>query len=60
MTLPQIARPRLLRNGLVNRAPIPCPICGRYIATFDGVPVIRDDKAPIIEFAHLECCSVAE
>jgi hypothetical protein len=60
MTLPPIARLRLLRNGLLNRAPIRCPICGRYVATFDGVPVTLDDKAPIIEFAHLECCSAAE
>lgn len=60
MILPPLARPRLLRNGLVNRAPIRCPICERYVATFDGVPVILDDKAPIIKFAHLECCPVAE
>jgi len=57
MTLPPIARPHLLGNGLVNRAPICCPLCGRYIATFAGVPVILDDKAHIIDFAHVDCCA---
>jgi hypothetical protein len=60
MTLSPIDRPRRLRNRLMNRAPIRCPICGQYVATFAGVPVILNAKAPIIEFAHLDCCPVEE
>jgi hypothetical protein len=60
MALPPKERPRLLRNGLVNRAPILCPLCGQYVATFVGIPVILGDKASIIDFAHRDCCSGVE
>jgi hypothetical protein len=47
---------RRVGNGLMNRAPVRCPVCGRYLATFSGIPVIMDDKTRIIYFAHPDCC----
>jgi hypothetical protein len=54
-----IPYPRLVRNGLVNKSPILCPLCEKYVAAFAGIPVILDDKASIIEFAHTGCCADA-
>lgn len=48
--------PRVVHNGLVNHAPVRCAVCGQYVATFDGIPVILNDKARIIDFAHPDCC----
>lgn len=48
--------PRRVRNGLVNHTPIRCPVCGQYVATFAGIPVILNEKAQIIDFAHPDCC----
>ncbi len=59
MTPPPPPAIRLLRNGLVNRAPVQCPVCARYVATFTGIPVMLDDKARIIYFAHPDCCANA-
>ena len=47
---------QMVRNNLANRVPIRCAVCDRYIASFTGLPVILDDKAQIIEFAHPDCC----
>ncbi len=49
-------RDQMVQNTLTNLLPVPCAICDHLVATFDGIPVILDGKAPIIEFAHLECC----
>jgi hypothetical protein len=51
---------RRVGNGLVNRAPVQCPICARYVATFSGIPVMMDDQTRIIYFAHADCCPGAE
>ena len=56
MTKPLALRAQMVKNTLTNRAPIRCPICDRFIATFAGLPVILDDKAKIIVFAHPGCC----
>lgn len=56
---PASPAPRLLRNGLVNHAPIRCAVCGQYVATFAGIPVMMDDRARIIYFAHPACCTDA-
>jgi hypothetical protein len=60
MTLPTVKRPHLLRNGLFNRSPIICPLCGRYVACYAGIPVIIDEKASIVDFAHPDCCADAK
>ncbi len=50
------SRDQMVQNALTNHLPVPCAICGRLVATFDGLPVVLDDKAQIIEFAHPGCC----
>ncbi len=49
-----------VRSKLVNRIPVCCPICDRYISPFVGLPVILNDKERIIEFAHPNCCVARE
>jgi len=56
MTNKPAASIRLIGNKLTNRAPLPCPVCGRYVASFTGLSVILDRKGGIIEFAHPACC----
>jgi hypothetical protein len=57
MITPQALRAQMVRNTLTNRLPVRCEICDRFIPTFAGLPVILDDKAPIIRFAHPGCCA---
>jgi hypothetical protein len=45
-----------VRNGLTNRKPVPCAICDHFISPFTGLPIILDNKARIINFAHPGCC----
>jgi len=47
---------QMVHSKLLNRKPIRCAVCDRYISTFAGLPVILDDKEQIIEFAHPGCC----
>ena len=47
---------QMVRNKLVNRKPIPCAVCDRYIIPFTGLPVILEHKVRIIEFVHPGCC----
>jgi hypothetical protein len=56
MTLLPLPAPLLLSNGLVNRGPVQCPVCGRYVATFAGVPLIFNERVRVIDFAHPDCC----
>jgi hypothetical protein len=56
MTRPLALLNQMVQNKLVNRKPIPCAVCDRYIAPFVGLPVILNDKERIIEFAHPGCC----
>jgi hypothetical protein len=51
---------QMVQSKLVNRLPIPCAFCDRYIGPFVGLPVILDNRGQIIEFAHPGCCVVAE
>ena len=43
---------QLLEPGLLNRTPVRCALCDRYIATFVGLPVIMNAPRNIIEFVH--------
>src|SRR5207245_6926889 len=43
---------QMVHSKLLNRKPIRCAVCDRYISTFAGLPVILDYKEQIIEFAH--------
>jgi hypothetical protein len=57
MIKPPALLDQMVQNTLTNHLPVPCAICDRLVATFDGLPVILDNKAPIIEFAHPGCCA---
>jgi len=48
---------QMVHNSLANHVPVPCVICDRYIVSFEGVPVIMNAKAQLIEFAHSGCCA---
>ena len=56
VTKPPAAANQMVHSKLVNRKPIVCAVCERYISPFTGLPVILDDKDQIIEFAHPACC----
>jgi hypothetical protein len=56
MTKPRAMANQMVQNKLVNRKPIPCAVCDRYISPFTGLPVILDDKEGIIGFVHPGCC----
>jgi hypothetical protein len=56
MTPPRAMASQMLQSKLVNRKPIPCAVCDRYISPFTGLPVILDNKERIIGFAHPGCC----
>ncbi len=56
MTKPLATLAQRLQDKLLNRLPIPCAICDRYLSRFAGLPVILDNKAQIIEFVHPGCC----
>jgi hypothetical protein len=45
-----------LHSKLFNRTPSLCPVCGLFVGTFAGVPVVMDKKKQIIEFVHADCC----
>lgn len=51
---------QMVHSKLLNRQPIRCAVCDRYISPFTGLPVILDDKKQIIEFAHPGCCGNGE
>jgi hypothetical protein len=51
---------QMVHSKLLNRQPIRCAVCDRYISPFTGLPVILDDKKQIIEFAHPDCCENGE
>ncbi len=56
MTKP-LARPsQMVQSKLLNRKPVLCAVCDRFISPFTGLPVILDSKARIIEFVHPGCC----
>jgi hypothetical protein len=57
VTKPLATAGQMLRNALTNRKPAWCPICGRCVETFTGLPVILDDMRRMVEFAHPACCS---
>ena len=52
-----VAPIHLVRNKLTNRTALPCPVCGRFVSPFTGLPVILAIKGGIIEFAHPVCCA---
>ena len=56
MTRQPASPAQMVRNKLVNRVPVRCPVCDLYVATFVGLPVIMNAKERIIEFAHPGCC----
>jgi hypothetical protein len=56
MTKPLVTPGQMVHNKLVNRKPIRCAVCDRYIGPFTGLPVILDHRVRIIEFAHPACC----
>lgn len=60
MTKLQATPTQMVHSKLLNRKPILCAICDRYISPFAGLPVILDSKAQIIEFAHPSCCVTEE
>jgi hypothetical protein len=60
MTKPLASPAQLVNNTLANHIPVRCAVCDRYVASFTGRPVILDDKAQIIEFAHPDCCDQEE
>lgn len=55
MTKPPPTPSQMVRSKLVNRKPIPCAVCDRYISAFTGLAVILN-KERIIEFVHPHCC----
>jgi hypothetical protein len=57
MTKPPATPIQMVRNKLVNRKPIICTVCDRYIGPFTGLSVILEEKEQIIEFAHPACCT---
>jgi hypothetical protein len=57
MTKPPAAANQMVHNKLVNRKPMICAVCDRYISPFTGLPVILEAKDQIIEFAHPACCA---
>ncbi len=56
MIKPRAMASQLVQSKLVNRKPILCAVCERYISTFTGLPVVLDDKEQIIGFVHPDCC----
>jgi hypothetical protein len=60
MTKPLATATQMVHNKLVNRVPVRCAVCDRYICPFTGLPVTLDKEPRIIEFAHPACCAPAE
>ena len=60
MTRPPATPTQMVGNKLTNREPALCAVCDLYITPFAGLPVILDDQARIIEFAHPDCCARRE
>jgi hypothetical protein len=60
MTKPPVTPAQMVQNTLVNRKPIHCAVCDRYIGPFAGLPVILNEKERIINFAHPGCCVSGE
>jgi hypothetical protein len=60
MTRPPATPIQRVQNKLLNRIPIRCAVCDRYISPFTGLPVILDYEEQIIEFAHPGCCVYEE
>lgn len=58
MTKPLATLAQRVKSKLVNRRPIPCAVCDRFIGPFRGLPVILNDKENIIAFVHPTCCVV--
>ncbi len=56
MTRPPATPSQMVSSKLVNRKPIRCAVCDRYISSFTGLPVILDEKERIIQFVHPGCC----
>jgi hypothetical protein len=56
MTMPLATQSQMVQGKLVNRKPILCAVCDRYISTFTGLPVIMNEKEGIIRFVHPDCC----
>ena len=56
MTRPLATPSQMVQSKLVNRKPVPCAVCDRYISSFTGLPVILNNKEQIIGFAHPGCC----
>lgn len=51
---------QMVQSKLVNRQPVPCAVCNRYVGPFSGLPVILDAKDGIIGFVHPSCCVLEE
>ena len=60
MTKPLATPAQVVGNKLTNRAPVMCAVCDQYITPYEGLPVILDARARIIEFAHAGCCARQE
>ena len=60
MTKPLATPAQMVGNKLTNRAPVMCAVCDHYITPYEGLPVILDARARIIEFAHAGCCARQE
>lgn len=50
---------QMVRDKLLNRKPVPCPVCDHYISPGTGLPVIFGTREKIIEFVHPSCCAPA-
>jgi len=55
MTKPLATPSQMVQSKLLNRVPIHCAVCDRYISPLAGLPAILNDKAGIIEFVHPGC-----
>jgi hypothetical protein len=60
MTKPLATPSQMVRSKLLNREPMPCAVCERFIVPLTGLPVILNDKEGIIEFVHPGCCAHGE
>jgi hypothetical protein len=55
MTKPLATPSQMVQSKLVNRKPVLCAVCVRWMGPLTGLPVILDAKARIIEFVHPQC-----
>ncbi len=57
MTKPLATPAQVVGNKLTNCAPVMCAVCDQYITPYEGLPVILDARARIIDFSHAGCCA---